>query len=203
MKGRPTQTAEWSHLDGHGAVRMVGVGHKPVQERRAVAVSRLLCRGATIAALKARALPKGDVLTVAQIAGIQAVKRCAELIPLCHPLPISGVDLQFELDEAASAVEISATARVMLAPSSAKRGSSVSRWTPASVSSFARWRRRCSDSNSFSRPSQGRGRPSFWSRAPRKGTPTAPARKRPVRYAPPTSRASSFRRWTWPRLKAP
>ena len=74
---------------------MVGVGPKPVQQRRAVAVGRLICRRATIAALKAKALPKGDVLTVAQIAGIQAVKRCADLIPLCHALPLDHIEVHF------------------------------------------------------------------------------------------------------------
>jgi cyclic pyranopterin monophosphate synthase len=89
--------AEWSHLDGHGAVQMVNVGRKPIQRRRAVAVGHLICRRATIAALKAKALPKGDVLTVAQIAGIQGVKRCADLIPLCHPLPLEQIDVRLRV----------------------------------------------------------------------------------------------------------
>ena len=72
----------FSHLDAAGGARMVNVGHKPVQRRRAVAEGRLVCAPATIRALKKNALPKGDVLTVAQIAGIQAAKRTAELIPL-------------------------------------------------------------------------------------------------------------------------
>jgi len=88
---------KFSHLDEHGAARMVGVGHKPVQLRRAVATGALVCRRSTIAALKAKALPKGDVLTVAQIAGIQAVKRCAELIPLCHPLPLDRIAVEFQV----------------------------------------------------------------------------------------------------------
>jgi molybdopterin adenylyltransferase len=71
----------FSHLNAQGTARMVGAGHKPQQLRRAVAAGSLVCRRSTIAALKAKALPKGDVLTVAQIACIQAVKRCAELIP--------------------------------------------------------------------------------------------------------------------------
>lgn len=76
---------------------MVGVGAKPVQYRRAVAAGVLVCRPSTIRALKQRALPKGDVLTVAQVAGIQGAKRCAELIPLCHPLPLDRVDVQFRV----------------------------------------------------------------------------------------------------------
>lgn len=76
---------------------MVNVGAKPTQRRRAVAEGRLVCAAATIRALRAKALPKGDVLTVAQIAGIQAAKRTAELIPLCHPLALCHVDVQFRV----------------------------------------------------------------------------------------------------------
>ena len=85
----------FSHLNAAGAARMVNVGAKPVQRRRAVAVGKLVCQPATIRALKRRALPKGDVLTVAQIAGIQAAKRTAELIPLCHPLALCHVEVNF------------------------------------------------------------------------------------------------------------
>ena len=76
---------------------MVNVGAKPVQPRRASASARLVCQPRTIRALRARALPKGDVLAAANIAGIQAVKRTADLIPLCHPLPIEHVELRFTL----------------------------------------------------------------------------------------------------------
>ena len=87
----------FSHLNAAGAARMVNVGAKPVQRRRAVAVGKLVCQPATIRALKRKALPKGDVLTVAQIAGIQAAKRTAELIPLCHPLALCHVDVSFRV----------------------------------------------------------------------------------------------------------
>jgi len=87
----------FSHLDATGAARMVGVGAKPLQRRRALAAGVLVCQRSTIRALKARALPKGDVLTVAQIAGIQGAKRCAELIPLCHPLPLDRVEVRFRV----------------------------------------------------------------------------------------------------------
>ena len=80
---------------------MVNVGHKPVQRRRAVATGKLLCRPATIRALKQKALPKGDVLTVAQVAGIQAAKRTGELIPLCHPLGLNHVEITFRVRPAA------------------------------------------------------------------------------------------------------
>ncbi len=76
---------------------MVNVGAKPKQRRRAVASAKLVCQPATIRALKRRALPKGDVLTVAQIAGIQAAKRTAELIPLCHPLALCHVEVNFKI----------------------------------------------------------------------------------------------------------
>ena len=87
----------FSHLDARGNARMVNVGAKPEQRRRAVATARLVCQAATIRALKQHALPKGDVLTVAQIAGIQAAKRTADLIPLCHPLPLTHVEVDFRL----------------------------------------------------------------------------------------------------------
>ena len=87
----------FSHLDETGSARMVNVGAKPVQRRRAVAVGRLVCQPTTVRALKARALPKGDVLTVAQVAGIQAAKRTGDLIPLCHPLGLDHVEITFRV----------------------------------------------------------------------------------------------------------
>ncbi|MGO9588136.1 MAG: cyclic pyranopterin monophosphate synthase MoaC [Limisphaerales bacterium] len=98
----------FSHLDATGGASMVNVGHKPVQRRRALAEGRLVCQPATIRALKKRALPKGDVLAVAQIAGIQAAKRTAELIPLCHPLGLNHVEVKFRVGRAA--IEIICTA---------------------------------------------------------------------------------------------
>jgi len=80
---------------------MVNVGHKPVQRRRATAAGRLVCRAETIRALKKNALPKGDVLTVAQIAGIQAAKKTSELVPLCHPLALNHVEISFRVRPAA------------------------------------------------------------------------------------------------------
>lgn len=97
----------FSHLDPRGSACMVNVGHKPVQARRAVAAGKLLCAPATIRALKQKALPKGDVLTVAQVAGIQAAKKTGELIPLCHPLPLSHVEITFKVSR--KAIEIMCT----------------------------------------------------------------------------------------------
>ena len=88
---------KFSHLDESGNARMVNVGAKPLQKRRAVATARLVCQPATIRALRAKALPKGDVLTVANVAGIQAAKRTGDLIPLCHPLALSHVEVNFKL----------------------------------------------------------------------------------------------------------
>lgn len=88
---------KFSHLNESGHARMVNVGAKPVQRRRAVAAATLVCQPATIRALKRNALPKGDVLTVAQIAGIQAAKRTAELIPLCHPLALCHAAVDFSV----------------------------------------------------------------------------------------------------------
>ena len=76
---------------------MVDVGAKPDQRRMAVAEGRLTCSPKTIKLLRAQALPKGDVLTVAKIAGIQAAKSTASLIPLCHPLALSHVDIRFSV----------------------------------------------------------------------------------------------------------
>jgi cyclic pyranopterin phosphate synthase len=89
----------FSHLDPSGAAKMVDVGHKPAQRRVARARGALRCRRETIAALRAQALPKGDVLTVAKIAAIQAAKRTDELIPLCHSLPVDLVDVAFEVKD--------------------------------------------------------------------------------------------------------
>jgi cyclic pyranopterin phosphate synthase len=91
----------FSHLNAKGVAHMVNVGAKPVLCRRAVAAGKLVCSPATIRALGKNALPKGDVLTVAQIAGIQAAKRTSELIPLCHPLTLAHVQINFKVRRAA------------------------------------------------------------------------------------------------------
>ncbi|MBA2476730.1 MAG: cyclic pyranopterin monophosphate synthase MoaC [Actinobacteria bacterium] len=96
---------ELSHVDSSGGVRMVDVGAKPVSQRRARA--RAVVRMAPGTARRLRELPKGDALATAQIAGIMAAKRTSELIPLCHPLPLSA--LAVELTVAEAAVEILAT----------------------------------------------------------------------------------------------
>ncbi len=104
---------EFSHLDATGAARMVDVGHKPEQKRTACAEGFVRCQSETIAALRDHALPKGDVLTVAKIAGIQAAKRTDALIPLCHSLPLDAVGITFEIEPAAVRIlaEVSTTAK--------------------------------------------------------------------------------------------
>ncbi len=88
----------FSHLREDGQAHMVNVGDKPLQRRRAVAEGTLVCAPETLGKLRSHALPKGDVLTVAQVAGIQAAKRTAELIPLCHPLALDAVDVAFTVE---------------------------------------------------------------------------------------------------------
>jgi cyclic pyranopterin monophosphate synthase len=98
--------SELSHVDEAGSVRMVDVGAKAFSRRRAVARAELRMRAETAARL--RQLPKGDALATAQLAGIMAAKRTSDLIPLCHPLPLSHVAV--ELEVGADAVTITATA---------------------------------------------------------------------------------------------
>lgn len=93
-----------THIDAQGKAAMVDVGKKPVVFRSATASGRLVCAPATIWLLKRKSLPKGDVLGVARIAGIQAVKRAAELIPLCHPLPLNQIVVDFRVET--SGIEI-------------------------------------------------------------------------------------------------
>jgi cyclic pyranopterin monophosphate synthase len=97
--------ADLSHVDESGDVRMVDVGGKPLSRRRAVAAATV--RMAPETAERLRELPKGDALVTAQLAGVMAAKRTSELIPLCHPLPISHVDLA--VDVRGESVEIQAT----------------------------------------------------------------------------------------------
>jgi cyclic pyranopterin phosphate synthase len=101
-----------SHFDATGAAHMVDVSSKPVSERSATARARVLMRPETLAAIAAGQLGKGDVLAVARLAGIMAAKRTSDLIPLCHPLPLTGVNVDLACDPAASAVEITAMCRV-------------------------------------------------------------------------------------------
>jgi cyclic pyranopterin monophosphate synthase len=90
--------AELTHLDAEGNARMVDVGDKPITAREAVAEGRIRLGPEAARAVRERTAGKGDVLTIAQLAGIQAAKRASDLVPLCHPLPLSGVDVALTLD---------------------------------------------------------------------------------------------------------
>jgi len=92
-------TGKLTHIDDDGAARMVDVSAKSDTRREAVAEGRILIGAQALAAIRAGAISKGDVLAVARVAGIMAAKRTAELIPLCHPLPISGVTLDLAIEE--------------------------------------------------------------------------------------------------------
>lgn len=100
-----------THLDETGAAHMVDVGHKPDTERLAVAEGRVFMHPDTLVAIRDGNIKKGDVLTVARLAGIMAAKKTADLIPLCHPLPLTHIDLNLTLDEPNAAVIIRATTR--------------------------------------------------------------------------------------------
>lgn len=106
-------TDHLTHLDEQGAARMVDVGAKPDSERAAVAGGMVYMQPETLRLIRDGALKKGDVLTVARIAGIMAAKRTSELIPLCHPIALTKIDVEISLDEAASAVRIRAMARTI------------------------------------------------------------------------------------------
>ncbi len=102
-----------THLDQHGRARMVDVGHKPDTERIAVARGEIHMTSETLDLIRAGQIKKGDVLTVAQIAGISASKRTSDLIPLCHPLPLTKVDVDLALDDSIPGIVITATAKTI------------------------------------------------------------------------------------------
>lgn len=107
---RMTQ-AKLTHLDETGRARMVDVGHKPETARIAVARGEVHMRRETFDLIRAGSLKKGDVLTVAQVAGIMGAKQTSALIPLCHPIPLDKVDVDIALDESLPGLVITATAR--------------------------------------------------------------------------------------------
>lgn len=100
-----------THLDEQGAARMVDVGMKPDTERVAVAGGTVFMKSDTLRLIREGALKKGDVLMVARLAGIMAAKKTSELIPLCHPLALTHIDVELVLDDVHTAVQITATAR--------------------------------------------------------------------------------------------
>ena len=104
-------SSELTHLDSSGRARMVDVGEKPATERRAVAQAVVRVTRATAETVLAGDAPKGDVLGVARIAGIQAAKRTAELIPLCHPLALTFIGVEGTIDAVAGTIALVAEAR--------------------------------------------------------------------------------------------
>ena len=106
------QTKDFTHFNDEGRARMVDVGEKGMSARTAVAAGRVLLNRATFDLIRSGGVKKGDVLTVAQVAGIMGAKRTPDVIPMCHPIPLDGVDLSLSLDESRLSVEITATVRV-------------------------------------------------------------------------------------------
>jgi cyclic pyranopterin phosphate synthase len=120
-----------THLDAEGRASMVDVGAKPATTRRAVARAVVRMSPATAAVVAAGDAPKGDVLGTARLAGIQAAKRTAELIPLCHPLGLDHVDVAAELDAAAGTVTLTAEASL-----TARTGVEMEAMTAAAVAAL-------------------------------------------------------------------
>jgi len=105
-----TMTSSLTHFDADGQAHMVDVGAKTETSRRAVALGRIHMQAATLAMIRAGNSKKGDVLGIARIAAIQASKRTSELIPLCHPIPLTRVAVVFRIDDDANAIECEITA---------------------------------------------------------------------------------------------
>ena len=111
MAGLKEKTSAPTHFDSEGKVRMVDVSAKPATERLAVAKGVVIMKPATLEMIKRGETAKGDVLAVAQMAGIMAAKQTSHLIPLCHPLPITNVSVEFKLSELNPLIEITATVK--------------------------------------------------------------------------------------------
>lgn len=120
-----------THIDSSGRARMVDVGDKPVTERTATAKGEVRMQRATFDLIRDGQIKKGDVLTVAQIASIAAAKRTSDLIPLCHPLPLSKVDVDLALDESLPGVVVTATVKT-----SGKTGVEMEALTAVSVAAL-------------------------------------------------------------------
>ena len=105
--------SEFTHFDAHGQAHMVNVGGKADTQRIARAAGRIVMQPATLAMIRQGDAKKGDVLGVARIAAIQASKRTAELIPLCHPIALTRVACEFAIDEAANAIDCEVTAQTV------------------------------------------------------------------------------------------
>lgn len=100
---------DFTHFNEQGRAKMVDVGEKEITQRSSTAAARVLVSPETFEKIKTGGMKKGDVLTVAQIAGVMGAKRTPDLIPMCHPIQITGIDLDLSLDETRFSVEIYAT----------------------------------------------------------------------------------------------
>jgi len=101
-----------THIDQKGEARMVDISDKPVQQRTAVAIGEIRMAKETLKLIRGDKIAKGNVLATARIAGIQAAKRTGDLIPMCHPLPISHCEVVFEIPKSSDRIVITATARI-------------------------------------------------------------------------------------------
>jgi cyclic pyranopterin phosphate synthase len=131
-RDRSTDQGELTHLDDRGNARMVGVGHKRVQARRAVAQATVIMSRHAARSITDGTVPKGDVGAVARIAGIMGAKRTPDLIPLCHPLPLDQVSVEVETNPDVGRVTITATVAT-----SARTGVEMEALTAASVAALA------------------------------------------------------------------
>ena len=122
---------ELTHIDAEGEARMVDVSAKPVQDREAMARGEIRLSAATLDAIERGDTPKGNVLATARLAGIMAAKKTAELIPLCHPLPITHAEVDFEIPASRDRIVISASARI-----SAKTGVEMEALTAVSTAAL-------------------------------------------------------------------
>ncbi len=100
--------SDFTHFNEQGRAKMVDVGQKPLSQRKAVAAGRVLVNEKTFSLIRSGGMKKGDVLTVAQIAGVMGAKRTPDIIPMCHPILMDGIDLELHLDEQRQSVEITA-----------------------------------------------------------------------------------------------
>ena len=122
---------DFTHFNEQGRAKMVDVGEKGVTERKATAAARVLVSRETFELIRTGGMKKGDVLTVAQIAGVMGAKKTPQIIPMCHPVMVNGIDLDLSLDEERCSVEIKATVSC-----SGKTGVEMEALTAASVAAL-------------------------------------------------------------------
>ncbi len=122
---------DFTHFNEQGRAKMVDVGEKDITERKATAAARVLVSRETFELIKTGGMKKGDVLTVAQIAGVMGAKKTPQIIPMCHPVMVNGIDLDLSLDEERCSVEIKVTVSC-----SGKTGVEMEALTAASVAAL-------------------------------------------------------------------